>query len=125
MLHTRRCELTSTATLGATSCCTLKLYCQSRLRVPHPVRTAGLTAVVWLKEAQLRADHAPHSPLAAEFMKLQLATRSPLGSDHERLIEVTSVEPGLLIVYASPVHAPCRYSPTLTLSAVLPLPKRS
>src|ERR1043166_2617212 len=115
----------STATLGATSCCTLTLYCQSRLRVPHPVSTFGLTVVVWLNEPQLRADHGPHSPLSAGFRKLQSATRFPLGSDHERLIDVTSVDPGLLMVYASPVHAPCRYCPTLTLTAVLPLPKRS
>src|ERR1043166_326781 len=100
-------------------------YCQSRLRVPQPLRTAGLTVVVWLNEPQLSADHAPHSPLATGFRKSHCATRSPLGSDHARLIEVTSVEPALLIVYASPVQAPCRYSPTFPLSAVLPLPKTS
>src|SRR5437868_6821819 len=110
---------------GAISCCTLTPYCQSRLRVPQPWRTAGLTVVVCANEPQLRADHAPHSPLAAGLRKLHSATRLPLGSDHERLIEVTSDEPGLLMMYASPVHAPCRYSPTLTFSAVFPLPKTS
>src|SRR4029077_14948508 len=91
LLHTRRMLLSSTATCSTMCCCTLTPYCQSRLRVPQPSRTAGLTAVACVKEPQLLDDHAPHSPLAAEFRKLHSATRFPLGSDHERLIEVTSV----------------------------------
>ena len=73
----------------------------------------------------------PRAAFAVRHRIHEVALRHEIGvptlrlSDHERLIDVTSVEPALLMVYASPVHAPWRYCATFTLSAVLPLPKTS
>ena len=46
---------------------------------PNPRGQPGLTVVVWLKEPQLRADHGPHSPLAAGFMKSHSAHAISIG----------------------------------------------
>jgi hypothetical protein len=48
-----------------------------------------------------------------------------LASFQARDVVVWKVTPGLLMVYASPAYALCRYLLTFTFSAVLPLPKTS
>src|SRR4051812_16865612 len=101
--------------LGSTWCWMPALNCQSAFRTPQPSSTAGFTRVVATDAPHARLDHGPHSWLAAGLRKSHCAILSLLGSVHERVMLLTSVVAGFLIVYASPEKTPWRYFPKFAL----------
>src|SRR5205823_8016085 len=130
--HDRRAHVSSTDTRGATSCCTVTLYCQSYGRMPQPCIVSGLTIVAPNGLPKFRFVHGPQtSPPAAELSSavLLVSTQSTrkflFESVHDRFVVCWNVTAGLPIVYCASLFAACRYLLTFTFTDVLPLPKTS
>jgi hypothetical protein len=107
------------------SCCTETPISQLYVRFPHPLMRSGSTDLVKTSFPKLWLSIAPHSPLAPVARRSQLGTKSPLASFQVRVVlsgvRMSGFKSRSLLLAVSAVT----YLPTFTLTAVLPLPKRS
>src|SRR6266545_4115921 len=112
------------------SCDIVTLLCQLYGRTPKPSRNAGSYRRTMTDLPNVVLVMAPHSPLAARFLRSHCGIRSlampppaPL-SVHVRDADAVNPACGFLAL-AIVVISEMAYRPTATLSAVLPLPNTS